>query len=65
MKIEPCETDRTKDVHFNLTELSNRVYVNGEIWVSTTNGVIKVGVVNGAIYQLDNGELSPIREMGM
>jgi hypothetical protein len=60
MKISPSEKDKTKNVNLNISDVPDRVYVDNKIWVSTSFGEVKVGVVNGAIYHVVGDKLQRI-----
>jgi hypothetical protein len=60
MKISPSKKDKTKSVNLNLSEISNKVYIDNKLWVSTIYDVIKVGIDNGPVYQLVGNELEEI-----
>lgn len=59
MKIEPRE--RTKGVRLLASQIDDRLFVvdaaENEIWVSTSYGQLKVGVVGGQQYHLEDGRL--------
>lgn len=61
MRIEPRE--RTKAVRLVASEIDDRLFIKdaaeNEIWVSTSYGQIKVGVVGGQQYHLNEGQLVP------
>lgn len=57
MKISPSEKDKTKNVHLSISDISDRVYIDNKIWVSTSFDEIKVGVVGGAIYHVVGDKL--------
>lgn len=60
MHIDVSEKDQTKNVHLNLSDISDRIYIESKIWVFTAYGEIKIGIVDGPIYKLSEGELVKI-----
>jgi hypothetical protein len=52
VNIDVTEKDKTKAINLNLSNLSDRVYVDEKIWIATTYGEIKIGIVDGPIYKL-------------
>ena len=53
-----------KDTHLTLTDIQGRVYIDDNLWVSTSCGLPKVGVTNGPVYKVFNGRLIEILKNG-
>jgi len=67
MKIEI--KNNTGQHHLKLSDIPDKLFITDEVWVSTSYGQVKVGIVNGAVYRVEGEELvkilnAPVGVMG-
>ena len=58
--------DKTKNVPLQLSNIAGRVFIvdelGNEIWVSTSYGELKLGVVGGCQYKVRGGQLVELED---